>query len=97
MGTAVLALLCVLAAFFPWGTARSALLLGAGSSYLLGSFGITAAFNVPRNERLGRMDAESAEAESYWPVYVREWLFWNHLRTAASLAYAACAAGALTS
>ena len=57
---------------------------------------MTAAFNVPRNERLARLDAASREAADYWPVYVREWLLWNHVRTLASLAAAACAGLALT-
>lgn len=95
VGTAVMACICVLAGFFPWGEPRSVLLLAAGASYLAGSFGVTAAFNVPRNERLARLDAESAEALAYWPAYVREWLWWNHVRTAASILSAACAASAL--
>jgi uncharacterized membrane protein len=94
VGTAVLSAICVLAGFFPWGTTRSMLLLMAGLAYLLGAFGITAAFNVPRNERLARLDAESADAAAYWPVYLREWLFWNHLRALAAMVSAACAAGA---
>lgn len=95
VGTAVLALVCIVAGFFPWGTARSAWLLGAGLIYLIGSFGVTAACNVPRNERLARLDALSAEARAYWPLYLREWLFWNHVRTLACVVSAACAAIAL--
>lgn len=95
VGTAVLALVCIVAGFFPWGTARSGWLLGAGLSYLVGAFGVTAAFNVPRNERLARLEPGSEPARDYWPTYLREWLFWNHVRSAASLAAAACAAAAL--
>lgn len=95
VSTAALAAICVLAGFFPWGTTRSWLLLAAGLSYLVGSFGVTAACNVPRNERLARLASDSAEAAAYWPVYVREWLRWNHVRTAASLSSAGCAAAAL--
>lgn len=95
VGTAILGVLCVIAGFFPWGTARSLLLFAAGVSYVIGSFGVTAAFNVPRNERLAKLKPESAEAAAYWPIYLGEWLFWNHVRTAASLVSAACAAGAL--
>ena len=95
VGTAVLAGICIVAGFFPWGSPRSLLLLAAGLTYLLGSFGVTAVFNVPRNERLAKLPPESAEAAAYWPTYVREWLFWNHLRTMASLVSAVCAAGAL--
>lgn len=97
VGTAVLALVCIVAGFFPWGAARSAWLLAAGLSYLIGSFGVTAAFNVPRNERLARLEPGGAEARAYWPQYLREWLFWNHVRTAASIGSAAAAALALLS
>ena len=95
VGTAVLAGICVLAGFFPWGTPRSMLLLAAGLLYAVGTFGVTVAMNVPRNERLAKLDADSAAAEAYWPIYQREWLFWNHVRTLAALAAAACAAAAL--
>jgi uncharacterized membrane protein len=95
VGTAVLAGICVLAGFLPWGTPRSLLLLGAGAAYLVGSFGVTVVCNVPRNERLARLDAASREAADYWPVYQREWLRWNHVRTGATIASAVCAAGAI--
>jgi len=97
VGTAVLSVLCVSASFFPWGTTRSLLLLVTGLSYVIGSFGVTVAFNVPRNERLAKLASESTETLAYWPVYVGEWLFWNHVRTPASLASTASAAGALVS
>jgi uncharacterized membrane protein len=95
VGTAILAVICVFAGFFPWGELRSFLLLAAGVSYAVGSFCVTMMFNVPRNERLAHMGSESAEAAAYWPAYVREWLFWNHVRTAASVVSVACAAAAL--
>ena len=95
VGTAVLAAGCAVASFFPWTAPRSPLLLAAGLLYLAGSFFVTLAFNVPRNMRLERLGAESPEAAAYWPVYVREWSKWNHLRTAASIASAACSAAAL--
>lgn len=95
IGTAILAGICFFTGFFPWGTVRSVWLLMAGLSYVVGCFGVTMAFNVPRNERLARLDAESPEAAAYWPVYLREWLVWNHVRTAASLVSAASAAAAL--
>ena len=43
VGTAVLAGICVLAGFLPWGTPRSLLLLVAGTAYLVGAFGVTVA------------------------------------------------------
>lgn len=88
MGTLLLSIACVVVSLMAW----QPLLLAAGLSYAVGTFGVTAAFNVPRNERLARMGAASPEAAGYWPVYVREWTFWNHVRTVAALASAVCAA-----
>jgi uncharacterized membrane protein len=96
VGTAVLAGIAVFAGFFPWGTPRSMLLFVAGLAYLVGCFGVTVVFNVPRNERLARLEAESEPGLTYWPVYLREWTRWNHVRTAAAALGAASAAGALT-
>lgn len=95
LGTAVLSLLCVVAAFLQQDATRSVFLVLAGLLYLVGSFGVTVAFNVPRNERLARLDAGSPEAAAYWPVFVREWLVWNHVRAASSVASAGFAAAAL--
>ena len=94
VGTAVLAGICVLAGFFPWANpGRSCCFLQA--SHAVGCFGVTVAFNVPRNERLARMGSESSEAAAHWPIYLREWSFWNHVRTVASVVSAVCAAAAL--
>lgn len=92
MGTLLLGIACVIVSFLPWIAPRSPWLLAAGVLYAVGTFGVTIAFNVPRNDRLARLDAASTEAVDYWPVYVREWTFWNHVRTVAGLASAACAA-----
>lgn len=97
VGTALLACVCIVGALLSWGTLRSTLLLCAGLAYLIGSFGVTVAFNVPRNERLARLPPTSPEAADYWPVYVREWLLWNHVRTAASAVAATAGAFALAS
>lgn len=95
MGTALLSAACVAEAFFPWSGTRSPWLLAAGMLYLAGSFLVTAACNVPKNKRLASFEAGSAQAAAYWPVYLQEWIMWNHVRTAASLASSACAALAL--
>ena len=87
MGTLLLSIACVVVAVM----AGSAALLAGGLLYALGTFGVTMAFNVPRNNRLARLDAASSDAAAYWPTYVREWTRWNHVRTAAALVAAACA------
>lgn len=93
LGTAALSVACIVVAAGAWPTAAALLLVAASLSYLLGSFGVTMAFNVPRNERLARLQPAVA-ARAYWPAYVREWGRWNHARTAASLAAALLAGGA---
>lgn len=95
LGTGVLSLVCVGASFAPWDGAVSALMLAAAVLYLVGSLGVTLACNVPRNEQLARLDSASPEAAAYWPRYLREWLLWNHVRTFASIAAAACSAASL--
>ena len=46
--------------------------------------------NVPMNNRLDRMATDGAAARVYWTSYATVWTLWNHVRTAASAAAAAC-------
>ncbi|MCC5860078.1 MAG: DUF1772 domain-containing protein [Ectothiorhodospiraceae bacterium] len=85
LGSALLSVAAVVLAVITWSWAGAPFLLAAGVLYLLGSFAVTIGFNVPRNERLARLDAGSAEADAYWPAYVLEWTRWNHVRTVASI------------
>lgn len=88
MGTALVCAVLMLVALWHW-QAPGAFCLGAGSLlYLLGTFGVTMAFNVPRNNALARQDAASAEAATFWRGYVAGWTMWNHVRTLAALAAA---------
>ena len=95
LGTALLAAACVVMSVPGWSTPRSILLLASGALYLVGSFLVTMALNVPRNERLAGLDPASSQAAEYWVAYLREWSLWNHVRSAASVASAACSAVAL--
>jgi uncharacterized membrane protein len=63
----------------------SAWLLAGCILYLVGAFGVTMIFNVPLNDRLATQNPGTAEAAQYWPVYVSQWLRWNHVRTVAAL------------
>lgn len=95
LGTALLAAACVVMSVLSWSTPRSILLLASGVLYLVGSFLVTMALNVPRNERLAGLDPASSQAAEYWVVYLREWSLWNHVRSVASVASATCSAVAL--
>jgi uncharacterized membrane protein len=49
--------------------------------YLFGTVGVTMAFNVPLNDRLDVLNAESVETARFWLIYLSEWMQWNHVRT----------------
>lgn len=84
LGSAVLCAVLTVVTFVLWPEEGAVELLVGGALYLLGSFGLTVAANIPRNDALARLEPDSAEAVAYWPVYVREWTRWNHVRTLAS-------------
>ena len=65
------------------------LVLAGAALYIVGTIGVTIAYNVPLNNRLATLHPESADAASHWDEYVTKWTAWNHLRAAASLAAAA--------
>jgi uncharacterized membrane protein len=41
--------------------------------------------NVPRNDALATLAADTADAAAYWARYLSEWIWWNHLRMLASV------------
>ena len=62
----------------------SVLILTGCALYLAGSFGVTVALNVPLNSELAAQAPETAEAAEVWTRYLKNWTFWNHVRTIAS-------------
>ena len=64
----------------------SDLVLAGSLLYLAGAFLVTMICNVPRNNRLAKVDPASAEGARVWSAYLREWTAWNHVRTIASAA-----------
>jgi uncharacterized membrane protein len=66
--------------------ASSGMLEAAGAAlYLVGVFGVTMMVNVPLNNALEALPGGSPEAARFWPVYVRRWTQWNHVRTVCAL------------
>lgn len=55
-----------------------------GVIYVLGMFVVTMAFNVPLNNQLTAVDPASEAAAPIWARYLKDWTFWNHVRTTAS-------------
>jgi len=83
-------LLCGLltVSFLVWGSGSALLLLAGGVTFLVGAFGLTAGYHVPRNNALDALDPSRADAVSRWTSYRRGWTRWNHVRGCASLAAA---------
>ncbi|MEQ5834875.1 anthrone oxygenase family protein [Marinobacter sp. NFXS9] len=82
-GTGALCLALMMIAV-PWRGDTVWLVLG-GVLYLVGSLGITLICNVPLNNRLARVPADSLEADIVWADYRARWTRWNHVRTVSSL------------
>ena len=71
LGTVVVAVVAVALELLSMSSPRSPLVVAAAVLYVVGTFGVTMQFNVPRNNRLARMASDSAEAAAYWPEYVQ--------------------------
>ena len=50
--------------------------------YLIGTFGVTIAFNVPLNDTPGKMMPRTPSVQ-VWKDYLAAWTVWNHVRTIA--------------
>lgn len=89
IGTAVICLLLAIYSLLRWQSPATVWLLAGSALYIIGTFIVTIAFNVPRNETLARVDASHPEAIRVWRNYVAGWTRWNHVRTIAAVAAAA--------
>jgi uncharacterized membrane protein len=89
VGTAAACLLAVICAFLRWHTGNAVILLVGGALYLIGSFAVTALFNVPKNDVLAKLAPSAPASANGWAEYVASWTKWNHVRTVAALAAAA--------
>jgi uncharacterized membrane protein len=90
LGTALAAAILAVTALLRLSTSGMPLLLAGAALFLLGAFGVTMIFNVPLNNALAAQDPSDAAAAQLWLTYVSRWMVWNHVRTVASLAAAAC-------
>jgi uncharacterized membrane protein len=86
LGTTLLSAAAVACAALRWDRPGSAWVSAGGLLYLVGTFGVTAAANVPMNDALAAVSATDPDAAAKWDDYVARWTAWNHVRTAAALA-----------
>lgn len=86
IGTALLLLGLAVVAGLNLGQPGAVHVLAGAALYVLGCFAVTMVCNVPLNNALAAVDPASADGAALWARYLRDWVFWNHVRTAASLA-----------
>jgi uncharacterized membrane protein len=55
-----------------------------GTTLACGILAVTMVFNVPLNDSLAAVDPSGSGAAPVWAGYLRDWTFWNHVRTVAS-------------
>jgi uncharacterized membrane protein len=84
-GTTLASAFLAILAFVRWDEPGSASMLVGGVVYVLGMFVITMVFNVPLNNALAAADPPSHAAAPIWARYLKEWTFWNHVRTVACI------------
>ncbi|KRB58818.1 hypothetical protein ASE04_03720 [Rhizobium sp. Root708] len=83
--TLVLCLAIAALAFFNWRGGASLWMLAGAALYIFASFISTIVFNVPMNDALAKVSGNGAEATALWTSYLKDWTWWNHVRTIASL------------
>ncbi|WP_454284105.1 anthrone oxygenase family protein [Rhizobium leguminosarum] len=83
--TAILCLVIAVLALIDWRGGASFLMLAGAALYVFASFVSTIVFNVPMNDALANVAGNGPEAVQLWTSYVRDWTWWNHVRTIASL------------
>ncbi len=88
-GTAVACIFLAVFSLLKWHQPGAAYLLLGSLLYLVGAVGVTIAFNVPLNDALATVQADSTGGANLSTRYLANWTFWNHVRTVAALAAAA--------
>ena len=56
-----------------------------GCALYIAGIVLTAAYHVPHNDALARIDPAAAGSARSWSTYLHNWTAWNHVRTATSI------------
>jgi uncharacterized membrane protein len=81
MGTTIASVALIVLGALEIEGIRGRLMLFGGVLYATGMFGVTMFFNVPLNNALAAVGAESRTGTAIWQDYLKRWTRWNHLRT----------------
>lgn len=88
LGSTLTAAILAVMALIHWAEPSALPMLVGGVLYVAGMFVVTMVWNVPLNNALAAVDVSDVDATSVWARYLKEWTFWNHVRTVASIASA---------
>ena len=88
LGSTLTAAILAVMALIGWAEPSALPMLVGGVLYVTGMFVVTMVWNVPLNNALAAVDVSDVDATSVWARYLKEWTFWNHIRTVASIASA---------
>jgi uncharacterized membrane protein len=80
-GTPIVCAVLAVMALFRWSEPGAALILAGCLIYIAGSLVVTMVFNVPLNNALAAVTSASGEGGALWTRYLRDWTFWNTVRT----------------
>ena len=84
LGTTVAGAALVVMGALRFGEPGAVGMIAGGGLYVIGMFVVTVALNVPLNDALAAVQPSSPEAGAAWTTYLKDWVFWNHVRTVAS-------------
>jgi uncharacterized membrane protein len=94
-GTAGLCVALLVRAKLTWGDRRATLMLIGALLYLVGVVVLTAAYNVPLNNKLALLHGSAPDAATQWHTYVTRWTLANTVRAMTALAASAVLIAAL--
>lgn len=86
LGMVIISAVLVILAIRQWTMGAGSLIIAGALFYVVASFISTIVFNVPLNDKLATFRGNEPAAAEFWAVYLKDWTFWNHVRTIASLA-----------
>jgi uncharacterized membrane protein len=81
LGTTIASVALIAAGALAIETPRGRFMLFGGVLYAAGMFAVTMFFNVPLNNALAAVGAESRTGTAIWQDYLKRWTRWNHVRT----------------
>jgi uncharacterized membrane protein len=88
-GTTLASLILAISGFVRRGEPGAMAALAGGLIYVAGMFLCTIVFNVPLNNALAAVDPASGAAAPVWSRFLKDWTYWNHVRTISSTAASA--------